>query len=92
MTDCTAALTKKKKWKQKIEPGIERNSFKTLTQQLENVEVTKGLSELSFNKSFVCIVGWRHNKELKYSVTQITHCLDNKGMFCFSLQHVKLNF
>ena len=74
------------------EPGIERNSFKTLVQQLENVQVTKGLSELSFNKSFVCIVGWRHNKELKYSVTQITHCLDNKGMFCFSLQHMKLNF
>ena len=42
MTDCTAALTKKKKWKQKIEPGIERNSFKTLTQQLKNVEVTEG--------------------------------------------------
>ena len=56
------------------------------------MEVTKGLSELSFNKSFVCIVGWRHNKELKYSVTQITHCLDNKGMFWFSLQHMKLNF
>jgi len=42
MTDCTAALSKKKKWKQKIEPGIELHSFKTLTQQLKNVEATKG--------------------------------------------------
>ena len=49
--------------------------------------------EMSLTKSFVCIVGWLHNKELKYSVTQITHCLDNNGMFCFSLQqHMKLNF
>ena len=30
MTDCTAALF-----------GIERNSFKTLTEQLKNVEVTE---------------------------------------------------
>ena len=42
MTDCTAALCKNKKWKQKIEPGIELYSFKTLTEQLKNVEVTEG--------------------------------------------------
>ena len=44
MTDCTAALSKRKKWKQKIEPGIELYSFKTLTEQLKkfNVEVTEG--------------------------------------------------
>ena len=28
--------------KQKVEPGIELYSFKTLTQQLKSVEVTKG--------------------------------------------------
>ena len=42
MTDCTAALSKNKKWKQKIEQGIEFFSFKTSNQQLKNVEVTKG--------------------------------------------------
>ena len=41
-----------------------QQQLKTLTQQLKNVEVKEGQSELSLNKSLVYIVGWCHDKEL----------------------------
>ena len=41
-----------------------QQQLKTLTQQLKNVEVKEGQSELSLTKSLVYIVGWCHDKEL----------------------------
>ena len=43
---------------------IKKQQLKTLTQQLKNVEVKEGQSELSLTKSLVYIVGWCHDKEL----------------------------
>ena len=71
-----------------------QQQLKTLTQQLKNVEVKEGQSELSLTKSLVYIVGWCHDKEL-FKVQcncEITHCLNNKRMFFFSCQNVRLNF
>ena len=69
-----------------------QQQLKTLTQQLKNVEVKEGQSELSLTKSLVYMVGAVIRNFLKYSVTQITHCLNNKRMFCFSCQNMRLNF
>ena len=54
-----------------------QQQLKTLTQQLQNVEVKEGQSELSLTKSLVYMVGAMIRNFLKYSVTQITHCLNN---------------
>ena len=56
-----------------------QQQLKTLTQQLKNVEVKEGLSELSLTKSLVYMVGAMIRNFLKY--TQITHCLNNKECF-----------
>ena len=42
-----------------------QQQHKTLTQQLKNVEVKEGQSELSLTKSLVYIAGWCHDKERK---------------------------
>ena len=57
-----------------------QQQLKTLTQQLKNVEVKEGQSELSLTKSLVYIVGWCHDKELF------------KECFFFSCQNMRLNF
>ena len=54
-----------------------QQQLKTLTQQLQNVEVKEGQSELSLTKSLVYMAGAMIRNFLKYSVTQITHCLNN---------------
>ena len=42
-----------------------QQQLKTLTQQLKNVKVKEGQSELSLTKSLIVyIVGWCHDKEL----------------------------
>ena len=38
-----------------------QQQLKTLTQQLKNVEVKEGQSELSLTKSLVYIAGWCHD-------------------------------
>ena len=62
----------------------QKQQLKILTPQLKNMVIKEGQSELSLKKSLVCIVGWCHGKELHYSVTQITHCLNNKECFVLS--------
>ena len=70
-----------------------QQQLKTLTQQLKNVEVKEGQSELSLTKSLVYIVGWCHDKELfKVQCNSNHHCLNNKRMFFFSCQNMRLNF
>ena len=58
-----------------------QQQLKTLTQQLKTVEVKEGQSELSLTKSLVYMVGAMIRNFLKYGVTQITHCLNNKECF-----------
>ena len=41
-----------------------QQQLKTLTQQLKNVEVKEGQSELSLTKSLISLHGWCHDKEL----------------------------
>ena len=43
---------------------IKKQQLQTLTQQLKNVEVKEGQSELSLTESLVYIVGWCHDMEL----------------------------